>query len=227
MRRHGRILSKAPRILKEGNMKMKDILLLGKKVIIDKSQILMEYKPDDNLKESWQVMAGEWQHKDGWLIGSERGNKGGILLSKKEYECDVMLIFTAATILPATRDVNAVYCAHWDYEINNLGESYVCGLNGWYDGKSGIERCPENGLNATTTLYKYTPGQEVRICTGAINGHSFLVADDVLITELIDPNPIRGGYVGFSPYSTQLKIKDIEIRKIYWEKREQSYEPEF
>ena len=206
---------------------MKDILLLGKKIVVEKSPLLMDYKPDDEWKAIWQDMAGEWTHKDGWLIGRERGNKGGILLSKQEYECDVMLVFTAATILPATRDVNAVYCAHWDYSKNDLGESYISGLNGWYDEKSGIERWPENGLNATTSLYKYNPGQEVRICTGAINGHNFLVVDDVLITELNDPHPIQGGYVGFSPYCTQLKIKDIEIREIYWKTRKQSYESEF
>lgn len=206
---------------------MKDVLLLGKKIIFGKSQVLLDYKPDDNWKDLWQVMAGDWEHKDGWLIGSERGNKGGILFCKQRYNCDVMLIFTAATILPATRDVNAVYCAHWDDNINNLGVSYVSGLNGWYDHKSGIERCPENGLYTTTALYEYIPGQEVRICTGAINGHNFLVVDDKLISELVDPDPIQGGYVGFSPYSTQLRIKDIEIREIYWEKREQSYEPEF
>ncbi len=124
---------------------MKDILLLGKKIVMEKSPVLLDYKPDDNWMDMWQVMAGDWKHKDGWLIGSERGNKGGILFSKQKYEDDVMLIFTAATILPATRDVNAVYCANWDYNINNLGESYVSGLNGWYDEKSGIERCPEIG----------------------------------------------------------------------------------
>ena len=47
------------------------------------------------------------------------------------------------------------------------------------------------------------------------------------MTELIDPNPLKGGHVGFSPYCTKLKIRDIEIRKIYWEKRDQAYDPEF
>ena len=98
---------------------------------------------------------------------------------------------------------------------------------GTYDGKSGIERFPENGLNTTTTLYKYTPGTEISLCAGAINGHNFITVDGELVTELIDPNPLKGGHVGFSPYCTKLKIRDIEIRKIYWEKRDQAYDPEF
>ncbi|MBQ2696093.1 MAG: hypothetical protein IJF61_02190, partial [Clostridia bacterium] len=66
-----------------------------------------------------------------------------------------------------------------------------------------------------------------RITTGAIGGHNFLVVDGVLVQELIAPNPICGGHVGFSPYSTMLKIKDIEVREICWEERIQIYEPEF
>ena len=48
-----------------------------------------------------------------------------------------------------------------------------------------------------------------------------------LLMELIDRDPICGGHVGFSPYATILKIRDIQVRKIAWEKREQIYEPEF
>ena len=54
-----------------------------------------------------------------------------------------------------------------------------------------------------------------------------MVVNDVLVTELIDENPLTEGHVGFSAYCTILKIKDIEVRKIDWEKIEQSYTPEF
>ena len=40
-------------------------------------------------------------------------------------------------------------------------------------------------------------------------------------------DPIKGGHVGFSPYSTALKIRDIEVREICWEERYQVYEAEF
>jgi hypothetical protein len=130
-------------------------------------------------------------------------------------------------ILPATRDVNALFCAHWDTDINYLGNAYVVGLNGWYEGKSGIERSPETGLRTLTGAYTYTPGSEVHIVTGIVDGHSFLYADDVLVSELIDPHAISGGHVGFSPYSTALAFKDIEVRRGVWTAREQSYIPEF
>jgi hypothetical protein len=130
-------------------------------------------------------------------------------------------------VLPATRDLNAVFCTTWDDSVNYLKQSYVVGLNGWYENKSGIERFPEEEMRSLTSLYQYTPGTEVEILTGAIDGHCFLFADSVLIQELIDSDPIRGGHVGFSPYSTSLKIRNIQVRKICWEKRQQIYEPEF
>ncbi len=209
---------------------MQDIKLLGKKVVWNKSPVLLKYSPGEDWKDYWDIKSGNWSCEGGYLIGDEPGNFGGILFSKKYYEEDVMMSFTVKAALPATRDLNAVFCAHWDDATDYLGTSYVCGLNGWYEHKSGIERnevgC-ESALYSTTSLYKYVPGSEVRMTLGAINGHSFMVVDDVLITELIDPNPIKGGHVGFSAYCTKLMIKDIEIRKIGWEEFLQKYDPEY
>lgn len=204
-----------------------EILLLGKKILWDQSEILMDYQPDEHWQELWDAKLGHWEYKDGYLIGSEPGNFGGILLSKQCFPDNVMMRFSMSTVLPATRDLNAVFCTTWDDSVNYLKKSYVVGLNGWYENKSGIERFPEEELRCLTSLYHYTPGTEVDILTGAIDGHCFLFADGVLIQELIDSNPIRGGHVGFSPYSTALKIRNIQVRKICWKKREQIYEPEF
>lgn len=205
----------------------KEILLLGKKILWDQSEILLDYQPDENWKEVWDAKLGHWEYKDGCLIGSEPGNFGGILLSKQYFSDNVMMRFSMSTVLPATRDLNAVFCTTWDDSVNYLKKGYVVGLNGWYENKSGIERFPEEELRSLTSLYQYTPGTEVEILTGAIDGHCFLFADGVLIQELIDSDPIRGGHVGFSPYSTSLRIRNIQVRKICWEKRKQIYEPEF
>lgn len=204
-----------------------EILLLGKKILWDQSEILMDYQPDENWQALWDAKLGHWECKDGYLIGSEPGNFGGILLSKESFPDNVMMRFSMSTVLPATRDLNAVFCTTWDDSVNYLKNSYVVGLNGWYENKSGIERFPEEELRSLTSLYHYTPGTEVEILTGAIDGHCFLFANGVLIQELIDSDPIRGGHVGFSPYSTSLKIRNIQVRKICWEKRQQVYEPEF
>ena len=208
-----------------------EILLLGKKIIMDKSTVIFSYKPDRDWQSFWDVKSGSWYCEDGYLIGEERGNLGGILLSKEYYDKNVMFSFDIEAVPPATRDLNAVFCANWNPETDYLGESYVCGLNGWYENKSGIERNfgSDFGTNlySTTSMYSYKTGTEVRMTAGSIDGHTFMVVDDVLITELIDPTPISGGHVGFSAYCTRLKIRNIEVREIYWEKFIQEYEPEF
>ncbi len=206
---------------------MKDIHLAGKKVLFHKSPILFSYTPDEDWEKYFEIKSGNWYYSDGAIIGEENTNKGGILFTKDFFERDVMLCFTVSTVLPATRDLNAVWAAHWDEKTDYLGESYVCGLNGWWENKAGIERNLGTGLYTATSLFKYTPGTEVRMVCGSINGHCFMVVDDVLVSEIMDPNPISGGHVGFSAYCTKLRITDIEVREINWEVFRQSYTPEF
>ncbi len=206
---------------------MKDIILMGKKIFFDKSKLILKSCPDENWQKDWMPMGGEWKCENGYLIGKETGNKGGILFTREHFHKNVMMTFTIGTVLPATRDVNAVFCAHWDKETDYLGVSYVCGLNGWYNHKSGIESNSPGGFCALTSSYDYTPGSEVRMTVGSYNGHTFMVVNDELVMEYIDPTPILDGHLGFSPYCTMLKIKDIEIREIYCEPYPQTYEPEF
>lgn len=210
---------------------MKDIRLAGKKVLVDKSPVVFSYKPDENWRDYIDPKLGNWSYEDGALIGYEPGNFGGIAFVNKYFDKDVMLIFKGSTVLPATRDLNAVWAAHWDDDKNYLGRSYVCGLNGWWEYKSGIERndpAPSGkNLYSTTSAYRYTPGTEIEMICGSIDGHCFMTVDDLLVTELVDPDPISGGYVGFSAYCTKLKITEIEVREICWEEFHQEYEPEF
>lgn len=206
---------------------MKEIRLLGKKIIWEKSPVLFDYKVGADWREHWEIKSGTWECDGEYLIGYERKSWYAMLLSKQRFEDNVMFSFTIKAVPPATRDLNAVICAEWDEAAGELGESYVCGLNGWYEHKSGIERNRSSNLYSTTSLYQYQPGTEVRMTFGCIDGQCFMIVDDQLITELVDPAPIHGGKVGFSAYCTKLAIKDIEVRKIYWEEFAQSYAPEF
>ena len=208
---------------------MKNIHLLGKKILWDKCPLLVDYTPDENWRALWLPKSGDWTVEDGCFIGTETGNMGGILFYHEYFTKNVMLTFTVSTVLPATRDLNAVFCAKWDETTDYLGDSYVCGVNGWYENKSGLERNAGYGSNlySTTSSYKYVPGTELRMTCGAIDGHSFMVVNDELVSEMIDPQPIKGGHVGFSAYCTKLRIKDIQIREIVWEDFPQSYTPEF
>ena len=84
------------------------------------------------------------------------------------------------------------------------------------------EEILETGIKVIDLMTPYVRGGKIGLFGGAGVGKT------VLIQELIDNmDPIVGGHVGFSPYSTVLKIKDIEVREICWEERIQSYDPEF
>jgi len=205
---------------------MKDYLLLGKRIITSESEIVFEYHGEPNFKDYFDVKLGEWKYENGVLIGTELENRGGIILTKKKFDYDIMLTFKISTVLPATRDLNAVWCTEWNEETNYLGNSYVCGLNGWYENKAGIERCGDNEFYSSTSLYNYMPGKVVEMTCGSINGHCFMFVDGVLVSEFKDGFPLKGGYAGISPYCTSLQITDVVIRKIKWEKRKQRYEPD-
>ena len=206
---------------------MKEIHLAGKKIDLEGSKVLLSYRPDENWQNYFEVKSGDWFYRDGELIGVENGNKGGILFTKQYFDKDVLLKFRGRTLLPATRDLNAVWAARWDDKTDYLGESYVCGLNGWWENKAGIERNKDDGIKALTNAYKYTAGKTVEMICGSVNGHCVMTVDGLLVTELFDPDPIVGGHVGFSAYCTMLAIKDVEVREISFEKFKQAYDPEF
>ena len=164
--------------------------------------------------------------EDGYLIGVERGNKGGVLFYKEEFDGkNVMLTCRISSVLPATRDVNGIFCAGWDEKTDYLSDYYVCGLNGWYDNKAGIEGCKAGvgdfcGMSATS--YRYEPGKEIEFTFGAVDGHCFMGVNDMLVAEHLDGIlKLRKGHIGFSPYCTILKIRNIVIREIAYEKFQQ------
>ena len=206
---------------------MKNILLLGKEIVIGDCETVFRCAPGDDWQEHFKVMRGKWEKVGDRLIGEFRENRGGILFTRKSYPDGYMMRCRMGTVLPATRDVNCIFCGHWVEGKDKLGPAYVCGLNGWYDGKSGIERNDNEMMRALTNSYVYTPGSEVEMCVGAIGGHTFMVVDDELVTEYLDPDPLTDGHFGFSPYCTKLFVRDIEIMKISYIEKHQYYDPEF
>ena len=207
-----------------------EIHLWGKKAIVDKSPVVFSYNPSDDWLDHFEILAGEWKCERGYLIGLERKSTAALIVTKRDFGKDILFSFTMRAVPPATRDLNALFYAQVNEERNWIGESYVSGVNGWYEHRSGIERDEADGtvsLYSSTALYKYETGKKLRFDVGCIGGHSFMMVDGEMITELQDPNPLKPGKVGFSAYCTMLEIKDIEVRDLYWEEFPQEYESEF
>ena len=205
---------------------MKELLITQKKINWDECPILFKSKPNENWLDEWMPMNGTWYYEDGAIIGFMPENKGGIIFSKQCFDRDVIMKCKISAVLPATRDVNAVIHGHWNNERNYIGDSYLCGLNGWWDDKAGIERIGHD--SALIPLFKYKPGSEVEMIFGSIKGHTFMFIDDQLVIEWIDRNsPLTEGHVGFSAYCTKLRITEVEVREAQYTPRNQRYVPEF
>ncbi len=61
---------------------MKEIRLIGKKIVIEKAPLLLQYSPGADWLNYWTPMSGNWECDGEWLIGKQPGNLGGILFSK-------------------------------------------------------------------------------------------------------------------------------------------------
>ena len=104
---------------------MKDIKLIGKKIIIDKCKTLLTCAPDENYTDLFEHKAGEWKFENGYLIGKEDGNKGGILYTKESYDKPVMISFTAASVLPASLFAIPIFLSN--LYLPTFARSYLLG----------------------------------------------------------------------------------------------------
>ena len=67
--------------------------IMGKNVLLDKSDVLYcRTFSKDSINEDWEVASGEWWIEDGWLIGRNNNNSGGIIYSKKSYICSTSIL---------------------------------------------------------------------------------------------------------------------------------------
>jgi hypothetical protein len=118
----------------------------------------------------------------------------------------------------------------WLEDKDRRGIAYVAGLQGWWTGKVGIEKSDEYKFMVGTPLHTFEPGKHYRIKAGSIDGHCFIYANDQLLLEAMDPDPIdsqKYTRIGFEAYCSMIRVKNIVIRQIHWENVDMKYTPEF
>jgi len=205
--------------------------IMRKKIDPRRSTVLYDDPVGEKMFLSdWKICGGEWKVEGEWITGRNPGNCPGMIVSRFDYPGDVMVEFDARTVPPCTHDIDFMWNGSWDERNNRRGLAYVAGLEGWWEGKAGIEKSPEYKLNAGTALFDFQPGRVYRILGGSVGGHCFLVVDGKLILEVTDPDPIdsdRNAKVGFEAYCSHIQIKNIRIMRIAWEPFEMTYSPEF
>ncbi len=183
------------------------------------------------LAEDFEIKDGRWYVDDeGWLVGENRNSSAAMVMSKGEYFGDVLIEFDAATVLPATRDINLSYHASWNEEKNCRGTAYVFGLEGWYNGYVGFEKSPEYTFVVNTKLLDFQPGKVYHVAVGNIGNDLFVAVDGVLALEIRDPDPIdvnAHGRIGFEAFCTRVKYKNLQVKRLNYEDAFTPYEPEF
>lgn len=186
-----------------------------KDIYPEKSQLLYRLTPNtETLRADFEIAGGEWSFDGENLISFTDRENGGLIYSKKHYCGDVLLDFYGKTIESYDNDLNFTFCSNgWDYEKDCPKAGYLGGLQGWWIGKTGIEKTPyECNLEALTSMHRFTPGKEYHIQAGKVGNKVFVFVDGVMAVELSDPNPIeRYGRVGLGSYASKIVFRDFKV----------------
>jgi hypothetical protein len=210
---------------------MAELLVMRKRIDLDASPVLYD-RPlsPQSLAEDWESRNASWECRDGAFWGRNSQPSAGVLFTRKAFAGNVLIDMRARTVSPSTHDLDLMWNMSWDEERGIRGAAYVAGIQGWWEGKIGIERSPEYALTAAAPCPWFVPGRDYHVQAGGIDGHCFLFVDGLLRIELIDPDPIDSqvhGRIGFEAYQSMLRVSSLVVRRIAWEPRALSYVPEF
>lgn len=205
--------------------------LMGKQIDLARSTILYNQPLTvEHFARDWQVRNAEWHVREGFLYGRNPLPAPGVVLSRAAYPGNVLIEFYAKTVLPSTHDIDVMWNLSWDESTNTRGVAYVAGIQGWWEGKVGIEKSPHYRLIAAAPCTWFEAGREYFIQAGSIDGHCFVFVDGILRLEMLDPDPIDSSLhnrIGFEAYQSMVRIGGLCVRQIYWQPRQMGYTPEF
>jgi hypothetical protein len=208
-----------------------ELLIMRKRIDLNASPVLYDRAfTQKSFFEDWEVRNAEWWCEDGVFYGKNSLPAPGVIISKKSFPGNVLMDFYGQTVLPSKHDINVMWNLSWNEQTNTRDLSYVAGVQGWWEGKIGIEKSPEYKVIAGTPCPWFVPGKEYHIQAGSINGHCFIFVDGKLQLEMMDPDPIdsvKHNLVGFEAYQSIIRIHNFKLRQIVWQERDLCYSQEF
>jgi hypothetical protein len=208
-----------------------ELLIMRKRIELAASEVLYDRPISaESFREDWGILSGEWRQEGGALFGVNPDPKPGCVMLRKPCIGNVLVDFRAATVAPSTHDIDVMWNASWDRATDTRGSAYVAGIQGWWDGKVGIEKSPQYKHVAAAPCPWFQPGREYHIQAGSIDGHCFLFVDGELRLEMLDPDPIdsaRSTGVGFEAYQSMIRVSGLVVHRIAWTERPQAYPKQF
>ena len=109
------------------------IKLRRKAIYPEKLEVLYDTPfTKESLDRDFDIKDGNWYVDDeGWHDGSTPKSSAAKGMTKGDYFGDILVEVDAATVLPATRDINITIHGSWNEEKNTREQGYVYGLEGW------------------------------------------------------------------------------------------------
>ena len=200
--------------------------ILKTDIDIEKSELL--YETDflgGELEKDFDIGRGEWIVIDGWLQGYREKDGGALIYSKEEYPGDILMDFEVRSVAPYDNDLNFTFCAKgWNYERNNADASYIGGLQGWWFGKTGLEKYPKCEIAAMTGMHRFEVGKTYRIQTGRVGNRLFIFIDGELAVECTDPDPLPYGKFGFGVYASKAQFRNLKVYRPFAQEFKTSYQ---
>ena len=208
------------------------IKLRRKAIYPEKLEVLYDTPfTKESLDRDFDIKDGNWYVDDeGWLVGSNPKSSAAMVMTKGDYFGDILVEVDAATVLPATRDINITIHGSWNEEKNTREQGYVYGLEGWWEGFVGFEQSPKYDLVVNSKLLDFKPGKVYHLEIGNIGHDTFFAVDGVVALNVTSPNPIdveKFGKVGFEAFCTKVKYKNFKIKRLVAEDKWTPYVPEF
>lgn len=216
---------------------MRHIQLMKKKVFPERVETLFEINDfnSQSISDLFDIKGGKWYSEDGWLIGENRECTAAMCVTRSTFTGDLLVEFDAATVAPATRDINVTWHGSWNEETNTREMGYVMGINGFWEGRIGFEKSPKYDLLVLTELFRFEPGKIYHVTVGSFALPSgavriFMAIDDVVALEITDPDPIdinAYGFVGLEVFCTKVKYKNLKVKRLEITDDYKTYTPQF
>ena len=216
---------------------MRHIQLMKKKVFPERMETLFEINDfnSQSISDLFDIKGGKWYSEDGWLIGENRECTAAMCVTRSTFTGNLLVEFDAATVAPATRDINVTWHGNWNEETNTREMGYVMGINGFWEGRIGFEKSPKYDLLVLTELFRFEPGKIYHVTVGSFALPSgavrvFMAIDDVVALEITDPDPIdinAYGFVGLEAFCTKVKYKNLKVKRLEITDDYKTYTPQF
>ena len=211
---------------------------MKKKLYPENMETLFEVGDFTNeiLEEKFDIKDGKWWvDEEGWLVGENRKCSAAMCVTKEWFTGDILVEFDAATVAPATRDINVTWHGSWNDEKNTRANGYVMGINGFWEGRIGFEKSPSYNMVVLTQLFNFNPGEVYHVTVGSLTlapgvVKVFMAINDIVALEIKEPDPLdteNYGFVGLEAFCTRVKHKNLKIKRLVAVDDPKTYTPEF